>query len=83
MPGAWDPANVEDDEEIMENIGAFEVPKSKRICECYLHSKILTTMCAVRTLRKALANVILQQCKSSLPSRIVYLQRELCLDTQP
>lgn len=36
MPGSWDPANVEDDEDIMENIAAFEVPKSKRICEyCY------------------------------------------------
>jgi len=35
MPGAWDPANVEDDVEVMENIGAFEVPKSKRICRCF------------------------------------------------
>jgi len=33
LPGAWDPAIVEDDAEIMENIGAFEVPKTKRICE--------------------------------------------------
>lgn len=37
VPGAWDPRTVEEEPEFMENIGAFEVPKPKRICEYNLY----------------------------------------------